>query len=370
MYRHLGCLLVLGLLILGPQLCAQRLGLLPPSVKWKQIKDDSLRVIYPEGHETTARRVASLMLKVAAMDPYSMESRYNPISVLLQPHTNIANGYVGLAPYVSEFYLQPNENPFTLGSLPWSDLLALHEYRHVQQVNAANRGITHVAKVLFGELAFTGLYNLAVPNWYREGDAVYAETKWTPQGRGRLSSFTLPFRMKLQEGEAWNYYKLRNGSYREYTPDHYPLGYLMVQYGNEIFGESTWDTIVHDAVRYKHLFSPFSGALQERTGRRSLHLYHATMNKYREEWNAAKVKDIDYPFVGVTEEDRALAYFDMNYPSVNGDGSIYTSITTFDKTTAIYHIDPAGKRKKVVSMGLQQDPYFHHGGHRLEQLII
>ena len=117
-----------------------------------------------------------------------------------------------MAPYVSEFYLQPNENPFSLGSLPWADLLSVHEYRHVQQVNAANRGISHLVKFIFGDLAFTGMYNLAIPNWYREGDAVYAETKWTLQGRGRLSNFTLPFRMKVMESETWNYYEVRNGS--------------------------------------------------------------------------------------------------------------------------------------------------------------
>ena len=67
------------------------------------------------------------MLKFASVDPISKDSRYKPISVILQPHTNISNGYVGLAPYVSEFYLQPNENPFELGSLPWADLLAIHD---------------------------------------------------------------------------------------------------------------------------------------------------------------------------------------------------------------------------------------------------
>src|SRR5688572_25250098 len=157
-------LLILGTILLAHHSDAQNLGLLPSSVKWKQLRHDSLRILYPDGLEQQARRVASLMLKVASLDPITMEGRHKPISVLLQPHTNISNGYVGLAPYVSEFYLQPNENPFSLGSLPWADLLSVHEYRHVQQVNAANRGFSHIAKVIFGELAFTGLYNLAVPD--------------------------------------------------------------------------------------------------------------------------------------------------------------------------------------------------------------
>ena len=168
---------LLSIIFLGEDMHAQKLGLLPSKVKWQQLRHDSLRIIYPEGGEATARRVAGLMLKFASVDPISKDSRYKPISVILQPHTNISNGYVGLAPYVSEFYLQPNENPFELGSLPWADLLAIHEYRHVQQVNAVNTGISHIIKVIFGELAYSGMYGLATADWFREGDAVYAETK-------------------------------------------------------------------------------------------------------------------------------------------------------------------------------------------------
>ncbi|HUR31042.1 MAG TPA: hypothetical protein VMZ69_06390, partial [Saprospiraceae bacterium] len=352
-------------LLLLQNASAQRLGLLPPSVKWKQLVDDSLRIIHPEGQEENAKRVASLMLKFASLDPVTLKGRYRPISILLQPYTNISNGYVGLAPYVSEFYLQPNENPFTLGSLPWVDLLSVHEYRHVQQVNAANTGFSHLAKMVFGELAFTGLYNLSVPNWFREGDAVYGETKWTLQGRGRLSHFTLPFRMKLMEGEPWNYYKVRNGSYKEFTPDHYPLGYLLVQYGNHLFGESTWDTIIQEAARFKHLISPFSGPIEERTGFRNKHLYQNAMIWWKEKWKEEQEENIEYPFVALPQKDFENDYFDMNFPEADDKGNIYTSITTFDRTTAIYLINADGERKKVVSMGLQQDVCFDHSFHRL-----
>ena len=365
MSKELRYLFLLVLISLATQAYSQRLGLLPSTIKWKQLVDDSLRILYPAGEEENAKRVASLMLKIASLDPITMEGRYRPISVLLQPHTNISNGYVGLAPYVSEFYLQPNENPFALGSLPFQDLLAVHEYRHVQQVNAANTGISHIVKFIFGDLAFTGLYNLAIPNWYREGDAVYAETKYTMQGRGRLSNFTLPFRMKLMEGEEWNYYKVRNGSYKYFTPDHYPLGYLLVQYGNHLFGEATWDTIVREAPTFRHLFSPFSGGVMERTGYRNKHLYQHAMDWYREKWNAIKVPDINYPFVPLKEKDLENDYFDMTYPDVDGDGSIYASVRTFDHTPAIYKFSPDGKQKKIVSMGVQQDTYFDHSFHRI-----
>src|SRR6188474_892642 len=153
----LRCLLVMGILLQGMDMSAQRLGLLPSKTNWQQLRHDSLRIIYPEGQEETASRIASLMLKMAAADPIVKDGRYKPIDVVLQPFTNVSNGYVGLAPYVSELYLQPNENPFELGSLPWEDILAIHEYRHVQQLNALNTGISHIIKVILGERAYLGL---------------------------------------------------------------------------------------------------------------------------------------------------------------------------------------------------------------------
>jgi len=365
MSRQIRLLLIAGMILFAVNAFAQRIGLLPPSVKWQQIRHDSLRVIFPEGEEERAKRVASLMLKLASTDPITTKGRYRPISVVLQPQTNVSNGYVGLAPYMSEFYLQANENPFALGSLPWHELLAIHEYRHVQQLNAANRGLSHIVKLVFGDLAFSGMYSLSVPNWYREGDAVYAETKWTLQGRGRLSSFTLPFHEKLMQGEIWNYYKLRNGSYREYIPDHYPLGYLLIQYGNHVFGEETWDTILQEAPAFKYLYRPFSGAVKARYGKRTKFFYHDAMEWYAGLWEAKKEKDIDYPLISMSEKDLNNDYFDMAYPDVSGDGSIYISVTTFDHTTAIFKIEPDGKQSKIVSMGLQQDPFFDHGHHRL-----
>ena len=356
---------LLSIIFLGEDMHAQKLGLLPSKVKWQQLRHDSLRIIYPEGGEATARRVAGLMLKFASVDPISKDSRYKPISVILQPHTNISNGYVGLAPYVSEFYLQPNENPFELGSLPWADLLAIHEYRHVQQVNAVNTGISHIIKVIFGELAYSGMYGLATADWFREGDAVYAETKWTPQGRGRLNRFLLPFRENSKEEKPWSYYRLRNGSYKHYYPDHYPLGYLMLQYGNHVFGEATWDTIWRQAPRMKPIYDPFSGTVKRFFGKGNRHLYLDALKHYGSQRKASEVTDIIYPAIPITEKNKQDAFFDMGYPDVAGDGSIYCVITTFDSTSAIYKIEPEGKRHHVISLGRQLDTYFDHSADKI-----
>ena len=365
MYKAIRYLFVLCILFPAMDSQAQRLGYLPSKINWQRLKDDSLRIIFPEGQEENAKRAASLMLKLASVDPMAKDSRYKPISVILQPNTNVSNGYVGLAPYVSEFFIQPNENPFELGSLPWVDLLALHEYRHVQQVNAVNTGISHLVKVIFGDLAFSGMYGLAIANWLREGDAVNMETKWTSQGRGRLSRFTLAFREKCKEEERWSYYKLRNGSFKHFIPDHYPLGYLMKQYGNHVFGEATWDSIFREAPRMNPIYDPFSGVVKRYYGKSNRNLYLGAMDYYGAAWKAKEVAEIEYPKVPLTEKNLQDEYFNMEYPDVDTNGNLYCVITTFDSTSAIFKIEPNGSRKKVVSLGTQLEHQFDHSNHRL-----
>jgi hypothetical protein len=179
-----------------------------------------------------------------------------------------------------------------------------------------------------------------------------------------LSQFTLPFYQKAMQGEAWNYYKVRNGSYREFTPDYYALGYMMIQYGNQSFTESTWDTILHHAPRYKNLIRPFSSQVKDHYGKYNKGLYLDAMQCYRDECNLLRVNDVEYAMVPISESDAQADFLDMTYPEVNGDGSIYTAITTFDQTTAIYHLQSSGQKKKIVSTGLQKDTYFDYSADR------
>jgi Periplasmic component of the Tol biopolymer transport system len=60
--------------------------------------------------------------------------------------------------------------------------------------------------------------------------------------------------------------KLRNGSLKDYVPNHYPLGYLMVNYGREKYGLDFWTKVTRDAAAYRGLFYPFQGAIKRYSG--------------------------------------------------------------------------------------------------------
>ena len=150
-------------------LSAQQFGGNPPSLKWKQLNSDTARIIYPEGLDSTAQRVAAIVHFLAAKNN-TLGNQLHKINIVLQNQSTIANGYVGLGPFRSEFLLTPSPNNFSLGSIDWATGLAVHEYRHVQQYNNFRKGLSKLFYYLFGEEGLTFAINAAVPDWFYEGD--------------------------------------------------------------------------------------------------------------------------------------------------------------------------------------------------------
>ena len=126
----------------------QQFGGNPPSVKWKQISTDTVRIIFPVGLESQANRAATIVHRLAADNMNSLGNRVKKINIVLQNQTTIPNGYVNLGPYRSEFYMTPAFNNLDQGSITWADQLALHEYRHVQQYNNFKQGISKLMGIL------------------------------------------------------------------------------------------------------------------------------------------------------------------------------------------------------------------------------
>src|SRR6202789_1362189 len=168
---------------------AQEFGGNPPSIKWKQVNTPAAKVIFPVGLDSAGLRVANIVQQMNAAIQPTIGFKQKQISIVLQNQTTVSNAYVGLAPFRSEFFLTPEQNSFSIGSLPWTEQLAIHEFRHVQQYNNFNVGVSHLMKVIFGEGGQALANDLAVPNWFFEGDAVFNETHVSDQGRGRLPYF-------------------------------------------------------------------------------------------------------------------------------------------------------------------------------------
>src|ERR1700722_1642557 len=101
MKRYLPLLL---LLLIATVTNAQEFGGNPPSIKWNQIDMPAAKVIFPVGLDSAGRLVANIISQMNNAIKPTIGTKQKQVSILMQNQTTIANGYVGLAPFRSEFY--------------------------------------------------------------------------------------------------------------------------------------------------------------------------------------------------------------------------------------------------------------------------
>ena len=254
-------LVAMGWLLLPGFAFTQSFGGNPARQRWKQLNTDSVRIIYAPGLDSQAQRAVALIRRLAAYDSFRLGNQLRSIDIVLQQSPVVSNAYVQLGPFRSEWMLMPELNNFSSGALGWSDLLALHEYRHVEQINNMNTGLSAIARSLLGQQGYDLAINAAVPNWFFEGDATWQESALSAQGRGRLPQFMNAFPALWQGGKNYSWLKLRNGSFKDVVPNHYELGYLLVNYGVATYGEKFWPSVIRRAASFSSLLYPFQHAV-------------------------------------------------------------------------------------------------------------
>ncbi len=339
---------------------AQVFGGNPPSLKWKQINTDSVRVIFPAGMDGAAQRVANLAHYMAEKKPVPIGNDLHKINIVLQNQTTVGNGYVGLGPYRSEFFMTPILNNFSEGSISWTDQLAIHEYRHVQQYNNFRKGASRLMWRLFGEEGLAVATNAAVPDWFFEGDAVYSETVLTNQGRGRLPLFLNAYPSLWKENKKYSWMKLRNGSLKDYVPSHYHLGYLLVNYGYKKYGTDFWQKVTGDASAYKGLFYPFQKAVKRHAGIDYKQFYTDAFNYYKE--NAVTLATREQVTVKPVTNVNKSYVTNYLFPYRISDDSLLYLRTSYRHRPSFFIAGKDGQRKlRVKDISLDNQYSYRNG---------
>ena len=123
-------------------------GVDPPSFKWRQMRAEEYRVVYPD----TARQIASRMMYYldAVKDDISYGYRHPQMSIpfVVHPSNFRSNDLVMWMPRRVEFLSTPEVNGY---SMPWTKQLIAHEYRHAVQYNNLNRGVVKALSYILGQ---------------------------------------------------------------------------------------------------------------------------------------------------------------------------------------------------------------------------
>ncbi len=332
---------LIGLLLTVSATHAQRFGGNPARTNWRQLDNGLVKLIFPQTMSAEAQRIAALtkLLQQKAGNP---DSSLQKIPIVLQSQTLQSNGYVGLGPYRSEWYTTPPQAVFGLGAVGWLDNLTAHEFRHVMQYSYFNKGLSRFAGNLFGQEARALANAAAIPDWFFEGDAVYQETRFTEQGRGKMPSFLNAYQSLHLAGKRFSYMKMRNGSLRDYVPDHYDLGYLLVAYGYQHYGTAFWQRVTADAASFKPLFYPFQGAIKKQTGLAYNRFVQEALQYYQAQWQLDTI-----PVTWLTAQGEH-DFDNYQYPVLAENGDIIALKSTNKNRPAFYRIKPDGAEQKIA----------------------
>ena len=318
----------------------------PASLKWLQIKTTHFRVIFPEDFGAEATRYARLLeesyVKLSPLYPGAGTN----IPVIIHSHSMQSNGYVSWAPRRMELFPLPGQD-----NLPMHPArqLAVHEAAHVLQLGSLNsKGLGRALTWIIGEQA-VGLAAVEVPNWAFEGDAVYAETATGLSGRGRSNVFIRGARALAEGPEGlYGYDKMLSGSYRNFTPDHYVFGYLMMNHLRATDPDA-WSTMTSKISPGWHL-NPVNAGLRSGAGLTKKRLYDSTFATLGKMWNNSLPEGTrDYSPLSAGHKRDYVSYYS---PCRLPDGRIISLRTSMSDPSRFTITDPeTGKELNLTTTG-------------------
>ncbi|MBR1869437.1 MAG: hypothetical protein IJ799_05160 [Bacteroidales bacterium] len=226
------------------------------SIRWRSIESASWKVVYPEGADSLAREYARALegwrQAVGGSIGIAPNGNYRrKMPVVLHTGNAISNGMVTWLPRRMELFTTPESvapDPY-----PWVEQLAVHESRHVAQMQVAKDKEWGAFNGLSGEM-WTGFFSALYGGpAFLEGDAVVAETALSASGRARTADFLEFMRASNLEGKHRNWWQWRYGSLSKYTPDYYKAGYALIAGMRNVYADSLFTQRFYDRIRKKWL---------------------------------------------------------------------------------------------------------------------
>ena len=315
----------------------------PTSFNWRQIKGNKYRVVYPD----TARHVATEMcyyLDAVSKDiSYGYRHPQMSIPFVVHPANMRSNGLVMWLPKRIEFLSTPSIDSY---SMPWTKQLVAHEYRHAVQYNNLNRGIVKILSYVLGQQSSTiGL--LFMPLWMMEGDAVMTETEMSTFGRGKQPSFSLAYRAYGNIATLTNNRdKWFCGSYRDFVPDHYQLGYFMCRHGYDTYGAVLGNDMAAILARRPYMVVSNSWIFKKLYGISQDKLFTDTFTRLHDHWQSFPQEKQTSEYIPLPEP---RSYTTYAFPMPTNDGRIIYLKEDFDSTSAFMIVDTLTKSEQRLA---------------------
>lgn len=297
---------------------------------------DSLALKYAEKLEFYAPKVGATIGREA-----NVAYPRRPMPAVLHAESAVSNGLVTWAPRRMELYSCPESAaPEPMG---WEDMLAIHEGRHVAQMQFAAMKPYRPVKWFVGEIwtgAATGIY---LDPSFLEGDAVATETALSQSGRGRTADFLEYIRACSTDGKDRSFWQWRYGSLSRYTPDYYRAGYLLHSGVRAFLDVPDFAGKYIDAATSSFLRWPSPRRIfRDATGLRANAAVDTVLARYSSLWKEeADARGPYTPFEYLTPETRRFTTYSRLEPSPDG---IYAVSSGLDDPSTLVLLGPDGSQ--------------------------
>lgn len=324
----------------------------PARLKWSKIESEDYKLIFSDSLSYSAAEWASafdlLYQRRRAEGTYLKK-----MPILIHGATAYSNGMVSWAPRRSELYFAPS---IDASSNLWVQHLAIHEFRHIQQLSELSRGIYKPCHWLAGE-QFTGaILGLFVPQWFLEGDAVDAETRLSKAGRGRNPFFINEYVPSLLHDKTYSYMKTSHGSYKDFVPNYYHMGYQLVNYANNLHGSAMWDKTTNYVGRKFYMLSPFNRYIKNNIGMGQMELYNRTMDSIKTVWSK-RYTDGDFDINPDSIPQKSKRYIKYSNLWQTSDTEAIAIKSSYDKVSKLVKIKLDGElqEQELINIGYVND---------------
>ena len=333
----------------------------PANTQWRQVNSKTFKVVYPEEFESEAKRFIAMLDSLYEYGSYTLKHTPKPIPVLIHSKSAYSNGFVSWAPKRMEIYPSPHQD---MMAQDWLEQLAIHEFRHVVQIDKLNKGFTKFLTIPFGQQAIGAVLGLYAPLWFLEGDAVVTETTLSQAGRGRRPAFEQEIKAQVLEKQIYHYDKAYFGSYKDYVPNHYHMGYLYVAGARHKYGADVWEKALDEAGKKPWSITPFNRGLKKTTGKNKVPLYNEVYANWKDRWQQFNDSITTDKNKIITNRDKR--YKNYNYPTPIDDQHVIAEVNGPGELNHFAKIDiGTGEEEKLLITGSRSSEPFSYANNTI-----
>lgn len=322
----------------------------PYSVKWREINTIHFCVIYQDSIENQAQKLANALEYAYKISSNSLAYYPEKIKVVLHNQSLDKKAGAYMCPRRLEIYPITRQDAIAQG---WNEQIVLQGTREMVQMSMFNQGITKVFSYILGEVAPTALIYFYLPYWYMFGDPICDVTAVSNAGYGRTPDFYRQIRAQLVEVGPYKYSKAFLGSYNDYIPSAYELGYFMNGYGREKFSNKMWQDAVNTTAKvpvptYKGL--PFTRGMRRISKLTGTTLYFATVKHFDSIWRSkdSMLKLTDFKVISKISNREYTSFYS---PVFFDDTTFVTIKLGYDDIARIVKVSQNGNEKRLFTPG-------------------